>query len=146
MAAASAWEVHDLAKQKMLIGEIDFDANAFVVRLYTSASDIDDPTLNDASLVTNELTTANGYTAGGTSVTCTVSQASGIVTVDFTDASWDASGAGITARFAALIDTTLTPDEIVAHTLLDSAPADVSASANNKFVVQFHANGMFQLV
>lgn len=146
MATASAWELHGPAKEKMVTGLLDFDTNSFVVRLYTSTSNIDDPAISDATTLTGELTTANGYTVGGTATTCTVSETSGLVTVDFTDASWDASGAGIVARFAGLIDTTLTPDEVVAHALLDSADADVSASAGNKFIVQFHSNGLFQLV
>jgi hypothetical protein len=146
MATAEAWVMHGPAKEKIVTGLVDFDGDAFVVRLYTSTSDIDDPTLNDASAITNELTTANGYTVGGTATSCTVSEVSGLVTVDFSDASWDASGGGITARYAALIDTTLTPDEVVAHSTLDTTPADVSAAAGNKFIVQFHSNGLFQLV
>jgi hypothetical protein len=146
VAAAGAWELHDLAKQKMLTGLIDFDSDSFVCRLYTSASDIGTVANNDASTATNELGTANGYTAGGTAITCSVDETSGIVSVNFTDANWSASGAGITARFAAVIDTTLTPDEIVAHCLVDATPADATAAAGNQFIVQFHANGMFQFV
>lgn len=144
MAAASAWEVHDTAKLKMFRGQVDLDTNTYVVRLYSSTSDVNDVTHSDASTVTNELTTANGYTAGGTSITITTSQTSGLVTIDSTDASWNATGAGITARYAAVVDTTLTPDELVAHCVLDATPADVTASSGNVFRVQIHANGIFQ--
>jgi hypothetical protein len=144
MAAASAWEIHNTAKLKMFRGEVDFDTNAYTVRLYTSSSDIDDVTISDATAENgNELTTANGYTALGTAVVMTTSESSGIVTIDSADATWNATSSGITARFAALIDTTLTPDEVVAHCLLDAAPADVTAPNGNVFRVQIHANGVF---
>lgn len=146
MAASSAWEVHDLAKEKMAIGEIDFDADSFVVRLYTSASNVNETTRADASTATNELTTLDGYTAGGAAIACTVTEAGGIVDVDFADVQWSASGAGLTARYAAVIDTTTTPDEIVAHCVCDGTPADVTAPSGNLFKIQFHTNGLFQIV
>lgn len=141
MASPSAWVWHDLAKEKMLRAQIDYDADAFVCRLYTSASDISTTSNNNASTATNELGTANGYTAGGTSITCSVSQSGGSSSVSFTDATWNATGTGITARYAAIIDTTLTPDEIIAHCVLDSTPADVTAVSGKQFTVQFHSNG-----
>ena len=145
MASPTAWSFHDLAKKKMLIGDLDFDGDAFAVRLYSSGSDIGTDANNDASTATNELTTLDGYIAGGTTVNCTVNEAGGTVDIDFTDATWNASGSGLTARFAALIDTTLTPNEIVAHCTLDSTPADVTAAAGKQFTVQFHSSGAGQL-
>ena len=146
MAAPEAWVVHDLVKEKMAKGLIDFSSDTMVVRLYTSASDIDTVADNDASAATNELGTANGYTAGGTSTTGSVADSAGTTTVDFTDVSWNATTAGMTARFAAIIDTQLTPDEIIAHSTLDATPADVTAIAGNQFTVQFHANGALQII
>lgn len=142
MAAPSAWIFHDKAKEKAFTGDIDYATDAFVMRLYASTSDIDTVADNDASTATDELSSGNGYSAGGTSLTPTVSEAGGVVTLDSsTDASWSATGAGITARFAAIICTTTTPDEIIAHCVLDNTPADVTAVAGKLFVVQFHANG-----
>jgi hypothetical protein len=147
MAAATAWEVHHKAKEKMAKADIDFDTAAFQVLLCTSAETVgNDPAENDASTLTNELGTANGYTIGGEATTPTVSESAGTTTVDFTDATWNATGAGITARYAVLIYTTTTPDEIIAHTVLDGTPADVTAANGNQFKVQFHANGAFQIV
>jgi hypothetical protein len=146
MAAPSAWIVHDLVKEKLANAEIDFGANAHVVRLYSSSSDIDTVEDNDASAATGELTTANGYTAGGAATTPSVTQAAGTTTVDFTDVSWSATAAGITARFAAIVNTALTPDEIIAHCVLDSAPADVTAPSGNAFNINFHSQGGFQLI
>ena len=146
MAAASAWVTHNLVKKKMAEKLIDFENDTFVVRLYTSASDIATVTNNDASTATNELTTANGYTVGGAATFGSVVESAGTTTLDFSDASWTASGAGITARYAAIINTQLTPDEIIAHCILDSAPADVTAAAGNQFNIQMHSNGAIQLI
>jgi len=146
MAAASAWETHDLVKKKMAQKLLDFDNDAFVIRLYTSASDIDTIEDNDASAATNELTTLDGYTVGGASTTGSVSEVGGTTTLDFTDTSWNATGSGLTARFAAIIDTTLTPDEIIAHCVLDSTPADATAPSGNQFTVQIHSQGGIQII
>lgn len=147
MAAPSAWVVHDLVKLKMAQKLIDFDGgDSFVVRLYSSSSDIDTVADNDASAATGELTTLDGYTAGGAATTGSASQSAGTTTIDFTDVSWNASGSGLTARFAAIVDTTLTPDEIIAHSVLDSAPADVTAVSGNQFSVQIHSQGGIRLL
>lgn len=141
--AASAWLVHDKAIQKINQGIVDLDASpALVVRLYASTSDVHAATIDDASAVTNELATANGYTAGGVAVTGSVTEATGTSTVGVTDAIWDALGGPITARYAALIDTTTVPDTVVASTLLDTTPADVTAAEGSQFVVS-NPSGLF---
>jgi len=146
MAAPTAWEVHDLVKEKLAKKLLDFVNDSFVIRLYTSGSDINTPADNDASATTSEVSNANGYSTGGTATTGSVSESAGTTTVDFTDASWNANTSGITARYAAIIDTTLTPDEIIAHCVLDGTPADVTAVSGKQFIVQFHSNGAFELV
>ena len=146
MAGPGAWVVHDKWKEKTLNGTLDGDSNAYVVRLYTSGTNISTVTLADASTATNEVANGNGYTTGGTSVTPSVSEASGVTKLDITDPSWNATGSGITARYAALINTTATPDEVVAHCLLDSADADVVAAAGNTFTIQIHSNGVVLFV
>jgi len=142
--AATAWVVHDKAKEKALIGEVDYDSDTFVVRLYLSTSGITTTTVSDASSEdSDEVTNANGYTTGGEATTCTVTETAGTTKVDFTDAVWNATSSGITCRYAALVDTTLTPDEVIASCSLDTS--DVTASAGNQFTVQFHADGAFQV-
>ena len=141
MAAPGAWVVHDLVKDKFAKGELDFVNDTFKCRLYTSASDIDTVADNDASAATNELTTANGYTLLGAATTGSVSTTAGVATIDFTDISWNATASGITARFAAIVDETLTPDEIICHCVLDSTPADVTATSGQIFTIQIHSNG-----
>lgn len=64
-------------------------------------------------------------------------------TFDTADAAYTASGGSITARFAYLVDTTTTPDEVVAHTLLDNSPADVTVTDTNTLTVQINVSGVF---
>ena len=142
--AASAWSVVNSVPERMGKTELNFNTDAFVVRLYSSSSNLAD-TSDDASAVTNELSTANGYTAGGYSVTPTWSRSTNVTTFDTTDATWTASGAGIVARFAAIVDTTPTPDRVIAWILLDSTPADVTTSAGNTLTIQMNASGIFNM-
>ena len=91
--------------------------------------------------VTNEHAAANGYTAGGVSVTLSLSGTT-TVTTDSTDASWTASGGSITARFACIYEVA---GNVLCYCLLDSTPADVTVTDGNTLTVQIHANGVFTL-
>lgn len=143
--AADAWVVHDRFKEYMADGTIDLDDDTFVMRLYTSASNIDTTSVGDATAATNELSTANGYTNGGQTVAATWVRSSGTVTWDVANGVWTASGGSITARFAAIVDTTTTPDEVVAHSLLDNTPQDVTATDGNTLTVAPAGTGVFTL-
>ena len=141
--AADPWVVHDKWAEKLHKGDVDTDSDTFVMRLYTSSSNIATTSVADATSATNEVANGNGYTTGGETVAVTVSESSGTVTFDCADAQWTASGGSITARYAAIIDTTLTPDEVVCHALLDNTPADVTATDGNTFTVAINASGVY---
>jgi len=147
--AAGKWKVYDLAKKALADGTLDLDGNTFKVTLHSSASNANTLSIGPAfSAVTNELATANGYTAGGTAVTPSWLNSAGVETFDISDPSWTASGGSITARFAVLRAVgTLNGivDPIVAVCLLDTAPADVTATTGNPFTIQINASGAFTL-
>lgn len=138
--AADAWVIHDRFKEYKGDNTIDMDGDTFEVRLYTSASNIATTSVGDATTATNELS-GNGY-AADTLVT-TWNRSTNTVTFDSDDAVFTASGGSITARYAAIIDTTTTPDEVVAHSLLDNTPADVTVTDGNTLTVQMNASGIF---
>ena len=143
--AADAWVLHDTYKEYEGDGTIDVDNDTFVVRLYSSSSNVATTSITDASTVTNELSTANGYTNGGSTVAVTWTQpTAGTVMFDCANPQWTASGGSITARYAAIVDTTTTPDTLVAHCLLDNTPADVTATDGNTFTITINANGVFR--
>ena len=67
--------------------------------------------------ISGELSTANGYTSGGATVTVTSSaQSSGLYTLIATDVTWTASGGSIGPfRYAVFYNDTATNDELIGY-------------------------------
>lgn len=144
--AAQEWRSYDKLPDWLSDGEINFATDTMTVRLYSSASNAATLTIVDATAITNELATANGYTAGGDAVTPTWTETSaGVWTLDSDDPTWTASGGSITARFAVLVDTTPTTDRPICYCLLDTTPADVTATTGNPFTIQLATTGYIQI-
>ena len=145
--AASAWVVHDKTKEYMGDGTIDLDGDSFKAILCASTSNIATTSINGYATVTNELATANGYTQSTKAVTSpTWTQVSDTAVFDCADLVWTASGGSIAARFCGIYDDTVTTpvaDPIIAHTLLDNTPADITATDTNTLTVAIHASGVF---
>ena len=140
--AADAWILHDSFKLKKNNGGANLDTDSFVLRLATSASNIATSSVSNATTVTNELS-GNGYTTGGKSVATALTISGNTVKFDFPDTLWTADGGSLSARFAYLVDTTITPDEVAAHCLLDNAPADLVATNENDLKITTPVNGVF---
>ena len=138
--AAGNWTFTDVARTRMLNGTFDFDTDVFKEALFLSTSNIGAASTTFAG-VTSEHAAANGYTAGGIAVTITLSGTT-TVTVDSTDPVWTASGGSIVARFVVLYEVA---GDVVAYALLDSTPADVTATAGNTLTIQHNASGIFTL-
>lgn len=140
MAAPGPWTLFNDFKLNAFKKLMDLSADSIKVALVTSASNALAATLTPATYatVTNELTTANGYTAGGVapgSPTLTGGGATSTITFDIADATWTASGAGFTARGAVMYDDTATSKNLIAFCLLDSTPADVTVAAGNTLTI-----------
>lgn len=147
MAAAGKWKLYESAKLDIANGLIDFDTHSFKIALFSSTSNCNtlSGTTTLASL-TNQLATANGYTQNTKACTITTSNSSGTITVDETsNPSWTASGGSITARFAVIYDDTHASDQAVCVCLLDTAPADVTATDGNTFTITINASGLFTM-
>lgn len=147
MAAAGKWKLYEQAKLDIANGLIDLDSHSFKINLYLFTSNCDtlSGTTTLASL-TNQVATNYGYTQNTKSVTLSVSQASGTVTVDeTTNPSWTASGGSITARYAVIYDDTHANDQALCVCKLDSADADVTATDGNTFTITMNASGLFTL-
>lgn len=126
-------------------GTIDLDTHTFKVMLVSSSY-----TFSAAHTVktdiTNELATANGYTAGGATLgSVTWGHSGGTATFDAADTTWTASGGPITARRAVIYDDTAASDELVASVLLDTTPADVTATDGNTLTLQWNASGILTI-
>ena len=140
--AAGAWTFPDGARTRMLNGTFDFDTDTFKIALFLSTSNIGAASTTYAG-VTNEHANANGYTTGGISLgPLTLSGTTTVTVDDPADAVWTASGGSITARFAVIYENA---GDVVCYCLLDSSPADVTATSGNTLTVAFHASGIFTL-
>lgn len=145
--AASAWLIHDVFKEMLGNKFIELDTDTFKIGLATTASTVHGVAIAGYASVTNELTTANGYTAGGyTIVTPAWTRSGSTCTWDCADPVWTASSAGITARYAFIYDdnpTTPTADPIVCTSDLDAS--SITVTAGNTLTIQMNVSGVFTL-
>lgn len=138
--AAGAWTLTTAALTSVLDGTFDINSDTYKMALFLSTSNLGASSTTYAG-VTNEHSNANGYTTGGNAVVLSLSGTTTVI-VDCTDETWTASGGSIVARFAAVYEV---GGNILCYCLLDSTPADVTASTGNDLTVTIHANGLFTL-
>ena len=146
--AAGKWKLYEAGKFAWTNGEVDFNSDTFKINLYSSASNANTltaGTIDQLTDITNQLATANGYTQNDKTLTMSTSQSSGTVTVDSDDPSWTASGGSITARFAVIYDDSHGNDVPIAVCLLDTTPADVTATDGNSLTLNINASGIFTI-
>lgn len=141
LGAAGAWTMTNGGRTSLLDGTFDIDSDTWKMALFLSTSNLGAASTTYAG-VTNEHANANGYTTGGISIALTLAGTT-TVTVDITtDPVWTASGGSITARFAAIYEV---GGNVLCYCLLDSTPADVTATDGNTLTVAAHASGVFTL-
>lgn len=99
--------------------------------------------------LTNELTTANGYTNGGLTLgSIAWSQTAGTATFDAADAQWNVVTANLVWRRAVIrvVGTfNAQVDPLIASILGDTTPADITTLPGNPLVLQWNASGIFTL-
>ena len=140
--AAGAWTATSAGRTSLLNGDFDLDTDTFLMALFLSTSNIGAASTTYAG-VTNEHANANGYTTGGISMGVLTLAGTTTVTVDDpADLVWTASGGSIVARFAVIYESA---GKVLCYCLLDSAPADVTATSGNTLTVALHASGIFTL-
>ncbi len=142
----------DFAKKYVGDGTHDMDNTAsWMIALFLSTSNINTLSVGTGVYgdLTNEHANANGYTTGGQALTGeTWTRSGSILTFDANDASWTASGGSIVARFAgiywnATVNGIVKP--LLCMCLLDTTPADVTATNGNTFPVTMNASGIISL-
>lgn len=151
MAAAGKWKLYDTAKVHLGDGTWDLDNASLGLQcaLFLSTSNCNTLTHDVYGDLTNEHANANGYTTGGIALTNEVwTDASGTITFDCDNIIWTASGGSIVARFGvmycnATVNTFVKP--LLCVSLLDTAPADVTATTGNEFRILINASGVFTL-
>lgn len=102
---------------------------------------------------TNELSTANGYTANGIAIAgkTLTAGATSIFDMDDTTVTWTASGAGMTFRYAVLHDDSVAVGPPIKPLIgyIDCDPAatgNITIGAGNTFGITTGANGLFTIV
>ncbi len=139
--AAGAWLFTDTGRTELSKGTF-LDADTFKMALFLSTSNIGAASTTYAAL-TNEVANAFGYTTGGIAITLA---RTGTTTVTFdnsaADPVWTASGGSITARFAVIYEVA---GRVLRYCLLDSTPADVTATTGNTLTVAINVSGIFTL-
>jgi hypothetical protein len=123
----------------MLNGTVPIASGTFKEALFLSTSNLGTASTTYAG-VTNEHANANGYTTGGISVDLTLAGTTTVTADIATDPVWTASGGSIVARFAAIYEVGA---DILCYCLLDSTPADVTATTGNTLTVAANASGVF---
>jgi hypothetical protein len=148
--AADKWLVYHTFKEYCGDLTLDLDADTLkcVLILQAGSAAVTDLTNNIYGDLTNEHANASGYTTGGetlTGVTWTIS--TDTTTLDADDISWTSSGT-ITARYAAIyanVTRNGIVDPLICYSLLDNAPADVTATNGNTFAITIDANGILDI-
>lgn len=150
--AAGKWKVYEFAKKYLADGTFDLDDTTnWKVALFLSTSNANSLGVGTGVYgdLTNEHANANGYTTGGVALTgITWTRSGGTVTFDLDNPVWTAAGGSITARFAviyknATVNGIVKP--ILCVCLLDTTPADVTATDGNTLTININASGAFTL-
>lgn len=140
--AAGTWTLTDEGRTKLLDGTFDIDSDTWKMAIFLSTSNIGAASTTYAGL-TNEHANANGYTTGGQTITLALSGTTTVKVDIGTDPVWTASGGSITGRYAVIYES---GGRVLCYALLDSTPADVTATDGNTLTVAAHAtNGVFSL-
>lgn len=136
---AGPWAFTNGGRTRLL--ERALNADSYKCALFLSTSNIGAASTTYAG-VTNEHANANGYMTGGIAVALTLAGTT-TVTVDImADPVWTAAGDGIAARFAVIYAV---GGNVLCYALLDSTPADVTATADSTFMVETSPLGVFTL-
>lgn len=123
---------YDFTEQQ-IIGTHDWDANTFKIMLVNSPAPVQTNTIKSNL---TEISAGNGYTAGGTATTITVSETTGTTTVQGTQVVFTASGGSIGPfQYAVLYNDTAANKNLVAWWDYGSA---VTLAATETFTVKFN--------
>jgi hypothetical protein len=142
MAAATTWTFTNEGRTKLQDGTLIPGTDTFKMALHASTGTQPSPTTTLWSgLSTSEIAAANGYTAGGTAITITLSGTT-TLTVDSTDGIWTASGGPLSARWAVIYEV---GGHVLCYSKLDSADVDVSCADGQQLKVEIAAAGLYTL-
>lgn len=134
--ATSAWNKFQDFSEQLNRGVHDFDAHTFKVALTNTA-----PTASQTTWNTTDHpapAAANGYTAGGTATTISISESSGTTTVSGTEVAFTATAGGIGPfRYAVVYNDTATSPADAAVAWLDYG-SSITLASGETLTVKFN--------
>lgn len=129
--AAGAWTATNNTRTYIANGTLQ-SGDTYKMALFLSTSNIGAASTTYAGL-TNEVGTTNtGYSTGGIGVAITLSGTTSVAAAMTTAPIWTAGSANLTARFAVIYEV---GGNVLCYCLLDSTPADVTATSGNTLTV-----------
>lgn len=144
MTAAGNWLMFNSAKLYIGNGTIVLPTQTLNMTLHSSLYAPSVVTQSVYADLTNELSTANGYTSGGQALTgVTWAQSSGAATFDATDPSWTALGGSIGPFVWGVIRSTSTAvvaQPLICYCALDSA--GLTVNTGQTVTISFNASGI----
>lgn len=145
--ATSAWTKFQDFSEQLVRGVHDWDAHTFKVALTNTAPLNTQTTWNTTDHPAPAA--ANGYTAGGTATTISISETSGTTTVSGTQIVWTATAGGIGPfRYAVLYNDTATSPADAAIAFFDYG-SSITLGDGETFTLKFNnasPGTMFTLV
>lgn len=149
--SAGDFTVFNLAKKKIGGGTIDLDTDSFKVVLCGSAQTIAANFAGSSTDcryadLTDELSTANGYTQASKALSSvTWTESTGTVTFDAADVAWTLTGS-ITYKYGVVYDDTATNKDLLGFFDADtsSGSATVSPTAGTHSIT-WNASGLFHI-
>jgi len=146
MAVTTYW--YALAFVNGFSTAIDLRSETDIAALLCTSSYVpNQDTHNDHADVTNQLTTANGYTAedgsgsGKILTSTTIANTANVITFDSGDPSWTATGAGFTAAQIVLCDVTTATSATDPLILWSDFGANETASGGGSFTYTVNGSG-----
>jgi hypothetical protein len=144
------WQVYDTFARDVGTGVIDLDTDTFHMALFlvtSNASDIGSSSI--LSELTNEHAESNGYIQGGcplSSVTFARQSGGPYSMFDAANLDFNADGGNLVFRRGVIYSLTGTGSPLVAQTLFDDTPDDITLTDGNVFTCCFSASGILSFV
>lgn len=145
--AAGNFTLYNSFAEKLGQKLIDLETGSFYMTLHTSSYSPSVSAHADYSDLTNELSTANGYTAGGLLLSTSWTRSGDVNTFTLSSAAvWNITGSSITAKTAVIhhaVSTGVNP--LVGYFLLNSSGANATINAGSALSVTPNASGLFTI-
>lgn len=139
-------KLYDKFQKNLADDVISLSTDSLKLAIVTSASNAETMTLEFYSQITSELPTANGYTQGGEVIAnITISEAAGVTTINGDNFDIIATGGSIIGRHLVLYSDTSVGKCLIGTFLAVDPADDLTALDSQHFIVDWNANGIFQL-